>query len=849
MSDTLDATENTAHETSPAQALHETRERWRASLAEVAEDAQRVRPLLGQALADANSTEAFNGERDAFVTLAAAAERAVRRIRSLVDDVDHLRDEWRALHRYTTEALAALKEQLDAKLASGGVGGAQAWLEELLDAADAGEEAAAATIATGDLAWPVELRGGAERLAEAFREWREAGPPPAFEPIEEIAEADVEGWDTVLTPRLRSRAHRFAAWTLVRGKGDTARAADHMDAAVELYPYAGRMHAERAAFRLFTGDLDGAAADAQHAVEASPQEPWGYLVLGIWAELTGKFSTADDLYRRGLERMPTVSVARMNHRSALIDPPGRLLKMAAAVLLESARPEQALELAKDALLSGVHGLEAHPEADVYVIRRKALEQLPDHPRREAAEAAVQAGRLCLWNGDVDCAIDELDHATRLGGPSEAGWLRADAVLRKSFPLGAQKPDQELVAQARSIWERTAEKAGLPRGPESWAYVTRAIVADLESQLPDTDRRRPGLFEALMYVEKALVHNYTDAQRWGYVAQFLRYLGLEQLAFEAADAGYALSAADRQVLAERLPLLANRRDFDEAELVAEQLVAMYGEDPWVSAVRAWLALHSRRDAGQTLALLELPIAKGSDKAWYFELQALAHLLAGQVEEARQAYASVLQFEAVDGNTKCRRARASLALSKLEDGRMWLARAERDSTTPRTSCEVTAAMQAVAEGDQEVAARRLGEAVNMAASTVEVDDIVFETTLAMRAVAADGEDDVLDRERKLLEATKVAVAERKAELERNPPTADAELERALEDLPEGRLDVPVVALFAVAARRDSAAGRHEAARRRYEQLRDSEFEPEAEIALERELRLVAETKPQGLSLPAD
>jgi tetratricopeptide (TPR) repeat protein len=836
--DIFDASRDAARETSPEQALHKTREHWRASFTEIAEDAQRMRQLLGEALAPAGSAQEFNGERDAFAELVAAGERAVSQIRSVIDHVDHLRDEWSAAHRYTAEALEALTDQLDAKLAEEGPGGAQAWLGELLDAADARDEEAAATIATGDLAWPEALRAGAARLGEAFQGWREDGPLPALEPIEEVAEATLEGWKEVLTPRLRSRAHRFAAWTVLRRRGDTARAADHMDAAVELYPYAGRMHAERAAFRLSLGDFERAVSDAQHAIEVTPYEPWGDLVLGIWAELTGKFSIADDLYRRGFKRMPTPDVARMNDRSALIDPPGRLLKMAAAVLLERARPEQALELAKEALLTGVRGLEAHPEADVYVIRRKALEQLPDHPRSEAAEAAVQAGRLCLWNGDVDCAIDELDHATKLGGPPEAGWLRADALLTKSFPLGATTPDQELVAQAHSIWERTAEKGGLPHGPSSWAYVTRAIVADLESQLPDTDRRRPGLFEALLYMEKALVHNHTDAQRWGYVAQFLRYLGLEQLAFEAAEAGYSLSAADRQVLAERLPLLANRRAFDEAEFVAEQLVAMYGEDPWVSAVRAWLALHYRHDAERTLALLQLPIAEGNDKAWYFELQALAHLLTGRLEAARNAYASVLQSEAIDGNTKCRFARASVALSKPGDARVWLAKAENDSTTPQASYIMTAAIQAVAEGDLEVAVRRLDEAIRLAASVVEVDDVVFETTLAMRVVEADGEEAVVDRERKLLEATNEIVAERKAELERDPLTADAELERALARLTEGQLDVPAVALFALAARRDAAAGRHEAAWRRYEQLHGTEFEPEATIAFERELQLVPE-----------
>jgi tetratricopeptide (TPR) repeat protein len=292
----------------------------------------------------------------------------------------------------------------------------------------------------------------------------------------------------------------------------------------------------------------------------------------------------------------------------------------------------------------------------------------------------------------------------------------------------------------------------------------------------------------------------------------------------------------------LAALVNRRAFDEAEAVAGQLVAMYGEDPWVSAVRAWLALHHRRDVERTLALLQFPITQGNDQAWYYELQALAYLLREDVEEARAAYGRVLEAEPIDGNTKCRLARASLALAKIEDARAWLTKARDDSTTPRPSYVTTAALQAVAAGDSKAAARRIGEAIRLASSAVEIDDIVFETTLAMRAIAAGGAE--AEREHELLETTKETVLERKAELERDPPTADSELEGALAELPEGPLDMPAVALLALAGRRDAAAGRHDVALGRYEQLRGTRFEPEATIAFERELeRLRTHTLPMS------
>ena len=809
--------------------LARAEERCGSAFETVGGELERLRELLPQALSAADSPKAHDDVRTTLRQLAREATRVGSLVRLLFDEVDRFQAEWAAERRFTVEGVAAALEELEAELGAtaDGHAGARTWLAALLDAADAGAEDATVAIVSAPLPWPEELRAGVERLRKAFADWRDDGPPPDLEPVADLAYGRLAGWQSVLTPDLRSRAHRFAAWTALRGSGDVAGARAHLEEAVRLGADPGRMQAECAAFDLFVGDFDRAATAAQHAIEASPRDPFGYLTLGTWAELTGTFSAADDLYRRGLQRMPIAAVGRLHERSSLVDPPGRLLAGAASFLLEAGRPEHALELADEALLNGVRGSEAYPEAEVHILRRRALEQLPRPDRPQAAKAAVQAARLCVGNGDVDCAIDELGRALELDRSAEAAWLLADALLTKSYPLGAKTPNQELVAHARATWDDGVREAGLPSGATSWAYVTRAIVSDLESQHPDADRRA-GLFEALMYVEKALVHNHTDAQRWGYVAQFLRYLGLEQTAFEAAETGYRLASADRQVLAERLPLLANRREFDEAERVAEQLVAMYGEDPWVSAVRAWLALHHRHDWQRTLELLRLPLAEGNDPAWYREMQALALLGLDRAEDAREAYRALLDAPPIDGNTKCRFARASLALGERAEASRWLAEARDDPTAPRVGCLMTLALAALAGGDLEKATRMLDEAIRLTTSAVEADDVVFETILASHAI------DRLAAAADLEHAVQERLRTHKAWLERDPPTADAEIESALVELGDGPLDLPLTALLALAARRDSAAGRAERALERYGRLLGSSFEPEASLALERERR---------------
>ena len=124
---------------------------------------------------------------------------------------------------------------------------------------------------------------------------------------------------------------------------------------------------------------------------------------------------------------------------------------------------------------------------------------------------------------------------------EAGWLLADALLTKSFPSEPACPTRRwwtapephgTAGSTRSGCPRAGTRGPTRRGPSppTWRPNARAPTG-------------AALFEALLYVEKSLVHNHTDAQRLGYLAQYLRYLGLEQLAFEAAAAGYELAAAD------------------------------------------------------------------------------------------------------------------------------------------------------------------------------------------------------------------------------------------------------------------------------------------------------------------
>ncbi len=647
---------------------------WRAGFDQISAEVADGLGTFDEALANADSEEAHAHALAELAGVRARGEQSLAAVAELTRRVEALHAEWRAARRYNPDVLTRLAAELDERISVDPHGGAQDWLSEVFDALDAWEWDAVDLLA-GEISWPDHLAAGAQRMRAALARWSDGEHAAGLELLELLGEAGLDAWERVLDPELRSRAYRLAAWVALRRLRDPARAEQHLGSALELWPYAGRMHAERAAYFLSIGDLDRAATDAQLSVELARDDAAGYLELGIWAELSGDFDDADQFYRKTLNLLPTFDVVRLGTRVSLMDPPGRLLTRAAEVLLASNRPRDALRVAEQALQADQRGPELHPQAAALKVRSLALERLKDRSDAEAAAAAVEAGKLYAWNGDVATAIERFERARELDESlDEVGWLLADARLTTSLPLGATLTNQKVVAHARATWEQWAARNGPPHAATSWAYLTRAMIADLETQQPEANRLE-GIWEAVMYVEKAILHDDVDATRWGYAAQYLRFVQLDDLAMEAVERGFELSPGDRQVLAERLAQLAYRGRLADANRAADELVTMFGNDPWVSAARAWLAIHSGRESRYRvgLARLELPIAGGNDPSWYYEMRALCHAGLHEIEAARQAFSELLaRALPVDGPTKCRLAIAAVAVGDADEAARVVAR---------------------------------------------------------------------------------------------------------------------------------------------------------------------------------
>ena len=807
--------------------------RWRRAVDKLSDDdIAEAKTALEEELRDADSADDYRTAYKRLIELARDAEAGGKRLRRLAKHVTALQEDWAASRRYTEAGLDALVEELVQTFERDPGAGARRWLTELFDAIRLQESDAVERIATADFAFADEQARGAERIARDLAAWREGNPESLLELLDALARMQVEGWEHIVETPARTRAHRLAAWIALRVLGAPSLAMRHLDDALELDPLEGPTNAERASLDLFSGELERAAPAAQRAIEFAPNDPSGYIALGAWAELVGQFDDARDLFGRGLDRMPAHIIATIPRRASILDPPGALLLAAGERLLAAGKLAEAANAADAAFHMGVLGPTSFPEADAYRLRSRALGETGRGARKEAAAAALEAGKRYLWNEQIDEAIDELRRARKLDDSiAESVWLLADALTVKSFPSGAAAPDNELVKEARSEWERAARKFNPPAGALSWAFLTRAAIVDLASYAPGQDRGL-GSWEAVLYVERALVHDEGEPRRWGLAARHIRACRLDHLALEAAERGYALGPADAVVLSERLALLANLNRFDEAGVAADEWLSLYGEDPWVGGVQAWLAYHEGRPEA-ALSLLEPSIALDFDLAWSYGLRINCRLALGDVDGARDDSATLLErAKSIGAAAGVQMALAHATLGDLDRAREVLERTRADSTASDSDYLFAKFFFAVLADDVDAAQDLLEASFRASPSVRELDATVREAKLRLLLTDETGR---AGREAAVERALPVA-AERQAELEDIPPSADGELRLALENVVEASgsdLDLRTAALLAIRARRLVESGQLLDAAEDYERLRSPVFEPEASVALARAL----------------
>jgi hypothetical protein len=806
---------------------------WHQALGAIHEvDVETAGHMLAQRLLAATDEDEHVREHQRFAAVSREADRVADLLRGLARRVEELRLEWRAERRYTEAGLAELREHLREQAAFDAVDARGAWLIEVLHALELGELTAAVAIATIEIPIPAGAGSSVAELHEGLQRWAAGDSGAGLAVIERLATGELASRLEVDNDRrVQVLAHRIAAWLAMSGTpADAERARRHLDDAFQLDPANGRTLAERAAMQLLLGQVDAATTEAHRAVEAHTRSPVGYLVLGACAEAAGDLTTADRLYGTALGQMTAHDAESARRRISLLKPTGRMLLRLAEHLLSVGRPVAALSVLDDLEHVEIADPRLYPDADVYQLRGRSLEAL--RRPREAAAAYLEAGRRDYWNDD-DAAAQILERSRLLDGSvAEAGWLAAAALMARSFPQGAEAPRYDLVTRALHVWEETLERHGWPEASMSWAYLTRAFIAD-ESTFDSEGERQAALWEAVTFVERSLVHDTYEADRWGTLARYLRAVDLEALALEAADHAAELGVGSYPAMAERMALLANAGRLDEAERVARQIESTFGQIQWVSGVRAWLAFHRDRPR-EALELLRTPLAGDYDPSWYLSLAALSHVTLGEREPARAAYRQLVErTKPLDSLRRGQLAAAWAVLGDISQARRWATEAVDGSSPPSVDVSAAAGFVAFADHRPGDAEWYLSEAAERSTNERELDEVLTVTRLRL-AATEDADDGPLQSsfERVVSDSLGLIVEAERARLQAMPHTANRELASGLGE--HGGVD-PLgpagVAVLAVHARREAAAGRPLVAADDYARLESTAFGPEALIGLRR------------------
>ena len=299
----------------------------------------------------------------------------------------------------------------------------------------------------------------------------------------------------------------------------------------------------------------------------------------------------------------------------------------------------ALKLLDQALLAEVSGPGTYPEADAYRLRADALETLDPIAKQSIALTSIEAGRRYFWDGHLQAAIAEYRRPVRYSdGSDESGWRLADTLV--SAQEVGTSPERELTDEAREIWTAWRHRYGPPRGDTSWAYITRALIAE-DSGDTDSDKR---WWDALSYVERALIEDDTEARRWVLRGRYMTNLGLLKIAAEAFERAEARDPGLPELQSERLALLVKLDRLEEAERVALAVRRRVGRH---IGIRYRAVLDDPAEASPALRALAAFVVTGQgddesdSRTAYAELssdvlgvKALATFARGKSDEARE-----------------------------------------------------------------------------------------------------------------------------------------------------------------------------------------------------------------------
>ncbi|NJO75092.1 MAG: hypothetical protein HC833_15795 [Leptolyngbyaceae cyanobacterium RM1_406_9] len=314
----------------------------------------------------------------------------------------------------------------------------------------------------------------------------------------------------------------------------------------------------------------------QQAITFSPDYPNGYVGMGLLCEEQAQWDEADDWYRQAIEKVwqeEDIDQALSN----LLAPVSGNLYLQLARMLRNENTEIALEAVERALDLKIKHDEPYPERLGYRLKAKILRKL--NRVTEAAEAYYRAGQQFGERGELEIAVDLLRQATDLleqvgelsANHAPIYWYLSDLLRLCSYQLEPPYVDEEIIQASIEAWKQGADLR-LPNASDAWSYITRALINEQLARLPidkRTNSRQELWWEAINYLEQAILLNSTDAYGWNYLGRFHRFLENGANAFYAMQKAYELDPSNTLVLDEKAETLAYLGCFTQAKAAIDQ----------------------------------------------------------------------------------------------------------------------------------------------------------------------------------------------------------------------------------------------------------------------------------------
>jgi tetratricopeptide (TPR) repeat protein len=413
--------------------------------------------------------------------------------------------------------------------------------------------------------------------------------------------------DPNLAEEILTYAHKLMTPELALGLGSWVTREWAVDVTSIQTTALNRMHIALFICRVnvYLGDYEKAVEFLEHAKEATP-ENFSMVAVALLAPET--FLQALTMKRNG------------NVYYAL-----------AQVYQALERPRQVLALVNEALELGLSDQNQYPETPAQQLKAEVLEMLGEHD--EAATWYYEAGRGYFWRNENATAVNLLERAASLK-PDHAPtyWYWMEALRMVSYQQEFPYVNAEAAKAALRVWEAgvlIAKQAGqemdaIP-GPDRdfvWVYSSRALLNEQLARLPNAEAYTLG-WEAVTYLERALMLSGQDAYYWAYLGRFHRSLLNQACALQATQKAVGLGPENAAALEERAIILSNIGEAPDARKELKKRRQLDANpNVWLDAVEAFNLLLSG-PYPEALALLNNAVKVAPDDLWFLELRATCY----------------------------------------------------------------------------------------------------------------------------------------------------------------------------------------------------------------------------------